>query len=115
MERTHTLELTSDQLSKLRKLIGFADESARDAFELSRRLCTEGGCEDDSPCQDCGSVSQDVTDAEEMDEILAELQHGDTADHGLPCGHSACRQNWIDTGETCCIEDFEPEQDGSSK
>jgi hypothetical protein len=21
------------------------------------------------------------------------------------CGHSACRQNWIDTGETFCVQD----------
>lgn len=31
-------------------------------------------------------------------------KHGDAADHGQTCGHSACRQNWIDTGETDCIE-----------
>ena len=26
---------------------------------------------------------------------------------GPACGHSACRQNWIDTGETECVERIE--------
>jgi len=25
------------------------------------------------------------------------------AEESPKCGHSACRQNWIDTGETACI------------
>ena len=69
---------------------------------------------------DEGSYSGPYQSRDEAEQAIEMIRCGDVDDlplieagvppevyHGPACGHSPCRQHWIDTGSTECVEETE--------